>query len=271
MRVIWTFAAVFTVGLGAAALTCNPPPPAKPRPLPRTGSQLKVLTFNVNFAGVDRRRSAAAIRRSGADLVALQETTARWEQVLRRRLGRRYPYQRYRRGGGAGGMAILSRYPVKEVGWYRPPKGGWFPAWLLRVSTPQGPVQVLNVHLRPPLGQSGVSSLPVTYFSTRAVRLREIRRHLGRVSPKLPLVMLGDFNEDDGGRAVRYLTTKGLRSALAQHDRRTATWQWRTSVGTVRSRLDHIFHSKELRCVNAQVLGEAASDHFPVEAVLAWR
>jgi endonuclease/exonuclease/phosphatase (EEP) superfamily protein YafD len=269
-RAFLSLAATLAVGAGAVALTCNPPPPEKPRPLSREKSQLKVMTFNVNFGGVDMERSAGVVERSGADLVALQETTPRWEALLRRRLGRRYPHMLFRRGGGAGGMGILSRYPVREVGWYSPPPGGWFPAWLLRVQTPRGPLQVLNVHLRPPLGPSGVSSLPVTYFSTRAVRLREIRQHLSSVSGKLPLVVLGDFNEADSGRAVRYLARKGLRSALARYDSRTATWQWRTSLGTVRSRLDHIFHSRHLRCLGAQVLGEAASDHFPVEAVLAW-
>ena len=82
--------------------------------------------------------------------------------------------------------------------------------------------------------------------------------------------MLGDFNESDRGRAVKVLRARGYRSALARHDRRTATWQWRTSFGTVRSRLDHVLY-RGLRCTAARVLPYAASDHFPVEAVFALR
>lgn len=269
MRDLWTLCSLFSAV--ALIASCNPPPRARPRPLGHRAPRFKVLTFNVNFAGVDLERSAAAIRRSRADLVALQETTPRFEAYLRRRLGRRYRHLRFRNGPGAGGMAILSQYPVREIGWYAPPRGGWFPAWLVRVRTPQGALHLLNVHLRPPLGPGGISSLPRTYFTTRPIRLREIRQHLARIPGRLPCIVLGDFNESDRGRAVRWLTRQGLRSALYRFDSRTATWQWPTSLGTVRSRLDHIFHSRGLRCVGAQVLGEAASDHFPVEAVFEWR
>jgi endonuclease/exonuclease/phosphatase family metal-dependent hydrolase len=167
-------------------------------------------------------------------------------------------------------MAILSRYPVREIRRSGPPRGGWFPAWLLEVTLGKGRrVRLLNVHLRPPLSDSGrLSSVLSAYFSTRSIRLREIRRHLPRVSQRdLPLIVLGDFNESDGGRAHRFLQRLGLRSALGTFDRHSPTWRWRTSVGTLRSRLDHIYYSRGLRCMGAQVLGEAASDHYPVEAV----
>jgi endonuclease/exonuclease/phosphatase (EEP) superfamily protein YafD len=243
-------------------------PPAAP--LPVALRQLKVLTFNVNFGAVDMERSAAVIRASNADVVALQETTPAWERHLRQALRGQYPELHFRHAGGAGGMAFLSRHPLTDLGQSFPPAGGWFPAWAMAARTPIGEITVMNLHLRPPLPESGrTSGIPTAYFATRPVRAREVQHHLESLPSRRPLLVLGDLNESDGGRAHRVLAARGLRSALARHDRSTPTWRWQTSLGPIAMRLDHIYHSPELSCVAARVLGEAASDHYPVEAVLA--
>jgi len=265
---------VAVVGLALVSLAlvvggCHPPPRKSPPPLVKKTKQLKVVTFNVNYAGVDMARAAQVLHRVDADVVALQETTPAWERYLRRRLKSRYPVQRYRHAGGAGGLAFLSRHPLRSMKVIPPPARGWFPAWLVRVRTPLGRLLLLNVHLRPPIGDSGrVSTVPVAYFYTRSIRKKEIRRHLSQALQNRPMVVLGDFNESSGP-ALRLMQRRGLRSALARYDSTTPTWRWRTSLHTFRSRLDHIFFSKHLRCVGAQVLGYAASDHYPVEAVFA--
>ncbi len=259
---------VALLALGAGP-SCYSSPSGSPVPLRKAPRQLKVVTFNVNYAGVNMARSARVLRRSGADVVALQETTPAWERYLRKELGRQYPVQRYRHSGGAGGLAFLSRYPLRSVRVISPPDRGWFPAWLVEASTPLGKVHFLNVHLRPPIGNSGRSSSVVSaYFYTRSIRKREIRRHLSRAPRDRPLLVLGDFNES-GGPALRWVRRRGLRSALERFDSSTATWRWKTSVITLKSRLDHVFFSKHFQCVGAQVLGYAASDHYPVEAVFA--
>ncbi|MFH2006688.1 MAG: endonuclease/exonuclease/phosphatase family protein [bacterium] len=248
---------------------CHPAQHRAPPTLKHRSDQLKVVTFNVNFGGVDMARSARVILATNADVVALQETTPSWERELRRRLGSRYPIMRFRHGRGAGGMAFLSRWPLQTVAVFQPPARGWFPAWLVKVRSNNGQVYLLNVHLRPPIGDSGkLSSVPAAYFYTRSIRLRELQLYVGRVPNRYPLIVLGDFNEA-AGPAIRWIRGRGMRSALAKVDRKTPTWRWKTSLYTFRSRLDHIFFSKHFRCVDAQVLGDAASDHYPVEAVLA--
>jgi vancomycin resistance protein VanJ len=261
-------AGVLLVAAGAVP-ACYSTPCKPPVPLRKQAHQLKVVTFNVNYAGVNMAHSARVLQQSGADVVALQETTPAWERYLRRRLRRQYPVQRFRHHGGAGGLAFLSRYPLRSVRLIKPPRRGWFPAWLVEARTALGRVHFLNVHLRPPIGDSGrTSSVPAAYFCTRSIRKREIQKHLSQTPRGRPLVVLGDFNES-GGPALRWVRGRGLRSALARFDSSTPTWRWKTSVMTFRSRLDHLFFSKHLRCVGAQVLGYAASDHYPVEAVFA--
>jgi endonuclease/exonuclease/phosphatase family metal-dependent hydrolase len=108
------------------------------------------------------------------------------------------------------------------------------------VRTPSGPVQILNVHLRPQVSESG--SFLVGRFTTGANRERELRAHLQRMTSDMPTIVAGDFNEDESGRAVRTLTDRGMRSALREFAPRDTTWRWTIGSITVRQRFDHIVY-----------------------------
>jgi endonuclease/exonuclease/phosphatase family metal-dependent hydrolase len=235
------------------------------KPEEPSGPHFSALTYNVNWGAPGPDLAAKAIEQADADVVGLQETTPAWERLLRPRLGAAYPHMRFRHDAGAGGMAVLSRWPIQDVAFVRS-KAGWFPGWIVRVETPVGPVQFLNVHLRPPVSERG-SVGPGPYVSTKAVRKREIRELHARLESELPTIVLGDFNEDDSGSAVAWLKAQGMKDALREFDRRTNTWQWRTRYVTLRDRLDHIFYSSHLRCLSARVIKEGASDHFPLMAL----
>ena len=234
-----------------------------------TGPHFAVLTYNVNFGGPRADLAAKAILSADADIVCLQETTPAWERYLHTNLKEMYPHILFRHFGGAGGLAVLSRLPVKEKA-YVLPEAGWFPGWIVEAQTPVGPVQILNVHLRPAVSDRG-SFTPSSYYSTKAVRLDEIRWFAARLNPKRAAIVLGDFNEDDSGRAVQWLRTSGMKDALREFDRSTDTWRWRTSVYTFRDRLDHILYTSQLHCFSAHVIKRGASDHLPVVAVFGER
>jgi len=230
-----------------------------------TGPHFTVLTYNVNWGGPGADLAVKAVQDSGADIVCLQETTPDWERYLRPRLEATYPHILFRHHGGAGGQAFLSKFTLKEIAYVRP-SAGWFPGWIVEALTPVGRVQILNVHLRPALSDRG-SVTPSAYYSTKSVRLTEIQGFHRRLDHKRPHIVLGDFNEDDGGRVITWLAEQGMTDALSQFDRSTPTWEWRTSLVTLRDRLDHIAYSRHLHCYGAKVIRAGASDHFPVLAV----
>jgi endonuclease/exonuclease/phosphatase (EEP) superfamily protein YafD len=234
------------------------------RPEAPNGPHFSVLTYNVHYSGSGRQLTLDAIRKSAADIVCLQETTPAWEQFLRPALQPVYPHMRYKHFGGGGGLAILSKWPVDELE-YVPSSASWFPGWLLKVVTPVGPVQFLAVHLRPALHEDGSFGLG-PFLASKAVRREEIESLYGHLKPGLPTIMLGDSNEGNAGRAVRWLQGKGLTDALREFDRGTTTWRMRYGPLRLAFRLDHIFYSKELHCLEARVLREGGSDHFPVLA-----
>jgi vancomycin resistance protein VanJ len=248
--------------LFAAICGCRPPlrAPEEPR-----GAHFSVLTYNVNYGGYRADLGVEAILEADAGIVCLQETSPGWEEYLRPRLKARYPHCLFRHGRGAGGMAVFSKWALREVAWHKP-AAGWFRGWVLRADTPAGPVEFLAVHLRPPLSERGRPSLGAMR-RTRAVRLAEIAELEKKLDPETPRIVLGDFNEEDNGRAVQYLVKKGYVDALAEFDRKSDTWHWRAGPVLLNRRFDHVLYSRGLHCCRAQVVKAGASDHRPVRAL----
>jgi endonuclease/exonuclease/phosphatase family metal-dependent hydrolase len=227
-----------------------------------------VLTFNVNWGGAHMDLAAQAIRNSGAEIVCLQETTPEWEAYLTRSLKAEYPFMEFRHSATrmGGGLAVLAKGPAQEVA-YVPSETGWFDGWIVEFKTAVGPVQVVNVHLRPPISDRG--SWVSGYLTTGADRESEIERFFAARKQGLPTLVMGDFNDGENSPSVRWLESQGLANALPQFDRSTPTWNWRYRGVTLKRRLDHILYTPDLHCSAARVLRSAASDHWPVEAVFS--
>lgn len=227
---------------------------------------LHLLTYNVNWGGARPDLAAELILRSGADIVCLQETTPQWERYLRQALTPEYQFAQFRNSKNrmGGGLGFLAKVPAKEVA-YIPSETGWFDGWIMKFETVLGPIQVINVHLRPPISDGG--SWVSGYFTTKDDRRLEIERFYSKREPHTPTLVLGDFNDGESGAAVRWLQSQGMLNSLPQFDRYDPTWEWKTSLGKLKRRMDHILYSRELDCSAARVVPAGASDHFPVEAI----
>ncbi len=257
------------LAMGAAGLHagCARAPRSPRAPAPGQAA-VKLLTYNVNYGLAGDEATLAAVFEPEADIVLLQETTQAWERQIRP-VAKAYSHVEFREGPGAGGMAVLSKYPLTEQEWIEPPEGGWFPAWRMVFKTPIGPLQVLSVHLRPQMSESG--SVVSGYLTTPPVREAEIARYQKRLKADLPTLIAGDFNEGRRGLAIRYLDRRGYRSALQDFTRDTDTWRWRSSVGYVSAELDHVVVGEKLEALEVRVLGSGNSDHLPILAVVTKR
>ncbi len=238
---------------------------SRPLRAPRapSGPTLKVMSYNVNFGLGGDPSTLAAISRGAADLIFLQETTSAWERALRRDLRDRYPYMAFKHHQAAGGLAVLSRFPFQDME-TMPSPVGWFPAWRVVVTSPLGKLQVLLVHLHPPVSETG--SVVSGYFTTPSVRQKEMVAFSSMIDPRLPTLVLGDFNEDEGGRAIAHLREGGFRSVLEEFHRDTDTWRWNTRLGQISHTLDHILYDLRLDPLDARVIEAGRSDHLPVIA-----
>jgi endonuclease/exonuclease/phosphatase family metal-dependent hydrolase len=229
-------------------------------------ADFNILTYNVNWGGAGADQVARFILESGAEIVCLQETTPEWERIIKREASRDYLFSEFRESKGrmGGGLAFLSKVPAREIA-YIPSETGWFDGWVVEFATAAGPVQVLNVHLRPPVSDRGgwVSG----YLNTRDDRVTEMERFYKHVNPGVPLVVAGDFNDSEDSQVVEWLEKRGLTNALPQFDRSTPTWRWKYRGVSLKRRMDHVVYSPELVCAGAKVIEAGPSDHFPV---LAW-
>ncbi|MBA3453823.1 MAG: endonuclease/exonuclease/phosphatase family protein [Deltaproteobacteria bacterium] len=227
-------------------------------------ARLRLLSYNVNFGLAGDIAGVRAVGHTKADLVVLQETNPKWERALVETLGRRYPHVRFADPDGlpAGGLGVMSRFPIVALETL-PSDGGFFVAWRIVVDSNLGRIQVLNVHLRPPVSDHG--NWVVGLFSTRGDRLRELTQHLSRLDTTLPTVIAGDFNEQGDGLALQHASTLGYVDAISQHAGPTRTWEWRLASGlTLTYQLDHILYDARFSAVAARIEESGRSDHRPI-------
>lgn len=227
-----------------------------------------MVTYNVNFGIPGDAETIGAIAAADGDVVLLQETNRTWEAALIRALGDRYPFRRFEHRPAAGGAGVLSKHPIDSIEILEPTAAGaWFPAMRIVVRTEAGPVQLLNVHLRPQVSDSG--SFVSGYFSTPPIREREIAGYADELEPDLPTLIAGDFNESTSGDATELLTDRGFVDALHEFAPGADTWRWTTSVGSIESSLDRVLYrpADGLEPIRAEVIERGRSDHLPVVTV----
>jgi endonuclease/exonuclease/phosphatase (EEP) superfamily protein YafD len=235
---------------------------------------LRLMTYNLNYGNSNLTATLDAIAAGDADVVLLQEITREWRDALRKRFAAEYPYQAHQVWTrGPGGIAVVSRLELLEEALWEPPAGtgAWFPAQRIVVATRFGPLQILNVHLRPALdGGSWVRG----FMTTPPVRRREMEAHWQQLRlHRLPTIVAGDFNEDDTGRAIDYLAHHGMTRVPTTGPR---TWHYETTHdGTtsdlLKIDLDHVMIDSHLVARDAAVLDAGTSDHRPVVVTISPR
>jgi endonuclease/exonuclease/phosphatase (EEP) superfamily protein YafD len=229
------------------------------------------MTYNVNYGNPNVAATLAAIAEEDVDIVLLQEITVEWRDALAKMFATQYPFQIFRvHARAAGGLAVLSKFPITQEEVFAPPRGGWFPAERLIIASSLGPLQILNVHLRPCLD---AGSWVRGYQTTPPIRRREIEAYWRRITYDLPTIVAGDFNEEPTGRAVAYLAKHGMTRVEPTGP---TTWHYETamsgkSVDLLRLDIDHVMIDSHLVATDARVLDAGTSDHRPVVVTLAPR
>lgn len=254
------FALVVVATMGG----CGPRPLEPRDPTPGV-PHFVVQTFNVEFEHWGDPATVEAVGHENADIVCLQEVTYDWERVIRKRYASQYPNMIFYPNGGTGGLAALSRYPLEDLG-LRPGPNGWHPAWHFLVHTPMGPVQVLNVHLRSVL--SGRSSSVSAYVNVSSDHQQEIQLFTADCSTTSPTLVVGDFNEEPGGSAIRYLENEGFQDALWLYHPGQWTWHHPSLGDQFAKAFDHILFDSAFEPLNSWVTRRGNSDHIPVLAHL---
>jgi endonuclease/exonuclease/phosphatase (EEP) superfamily protein YafD len=240
-------------------------------------SPLRVMTYNVAGIFVHDRAPLAVMRPHHPDLVLLQEVrNTRHVMELGQALGLSYwhfaPYSKER-----GGVAILSRWPLSPAHmlfWDNSPQGKV--ALAAQVDSPVGRFWACSVHLDNPLNTKNPSRWQKVLFlwqefftpTLRTQQAQELSAWLLGLGGE-GIILGGDFNSlplAGADRHLRQYFSDTLSIGLQQYF--TGTY-WGPPHTPILPRIDFIYHSPHWQVVEAQVVQQKASDHFPVLAILS--
>lgn len=222
---------------------------------PTGAPQLRVLTHNVWVENANLGMTGAVIAGSGADVVLLQETT-RARDALIAATTRRFPYRTGCTEGGCG-LTILSRWPIRESGYFlRDERGRRFGPPLLwaDIAVPgMAPVRVATLHYPWPLPAA-----------RQARRRTAAIAALGRID-RGSLIFAGDMNLTPWSAAMR-----AQDDALAPLTRMTrAIWSWPRAFPFLP--IDQLYAGPDWGMVRVDRLTATGSDHFPLLITLGRR
>lgn len=216
-----------------------------------TGGDLTIATHNVNADNPDPAATAKKVAASGADVIALEELTAKALPTYRATLAKKYPYRTVQ-----GTVGVWSKYPLSDA---RPVdiKMGWTRALRTTVTAPGGQrVAVYAAHL-PSVRVKVKAGFTASQRDNSAAALGEAIAD--ETVPKV--VLLGDLNGTMNDRSLAPVTSQ-LRSAQgAAGDGLGFSWP----AAFPMARIDQIM-VKGVDPTSAWTLPSTGSDHLPLAA-----
>lgn len=209
-----------------------------------TGPQLRILTANLRFGQAGDQGLVDLVRRTGADVLSVQEFTpaaadrldeAGIEQVL--------PYRVIDPRSGPEGSGLYSRYPLTQLPERGPTTFAMVNATLAVPGAP--PVRLTAAHPPAPLGPD-------------AARWRHDLREIPPATPHGQVgIVAGDFNASLDHLPLRRLIGTGF------HDAADSTGQG--IVPTFRPwppiTIDHVLADKRVAFQNVKIFYQPGSDH----------
>jgi endonuclease/exonuclease/phosphatase (EEP) superfamily protein YafD len=233
------------------------------------GPQLRVLQFNAFGNNHDLDAALAMIRKTDADVVAIEEPI----KLLRRRadLNRMYPYSTPC-PHDCSALLLSKHRPLRIASDFR--KGNWE---RLPDTPGNGPITFARMDL---LGRDGkpISIVAIHLFwplppAPAARQLDTLTRYIGQTD-RTRTVLLGDFNLTPWSYAMRGLD-RNLQP-MTRHTRALFSWpayQWnsKTKWPFPFLPIDHVYAGSQWRATRVDRLPRAGSDHFPVVVDLRLR
>lgn len=241
---------------------------------PESTGPIRFMSYNVhsafNTAGsLDVEEIARVIEDTEASIVGIQEIprgrllsgTTDLLTLLQLRLGFEH-VAFFGTTDPVWGNAILSRYPITEVGTdYLPLVGTPMRRGVLgaSVATDLGEILVISTHLQH-VNDSDFHDVDpeADLLPVHTEQIDTILRHW---AGRDPAVLMGDFNARPDWAQIQQIIDAGWVDSWAEAGVGDG---FTSGAANPMFRIDYVFHTPGLRAVDAGVLISRASDHFPV-------
>lgn len=226
------------------------------RPIPEStgGATIRVLTHNLSVRNGDLPGTTAAVARSGADIVLLQEVMP-GVRALMTGLGRPYPHATPCPGDRCG-LLILSRWPILASGYFLEDARGRHmgpPLLWARIAAPGGAMVAATTHYPWPLPAAA-----------QAAKRRSLAQALARTD-RDALILGGDMNLTPWSAAMREQD-----AAFAPLTRMTrAAFSWPAPLPVLP--IDQLYAGPDWDRAAVRRLPATGSDHRPILVTLVRR
>ncbi|MBE2180761.1 MAG: endonuclease/exonuclease/phosphatase family protein [Chthoniobacterales bacterium] len=229
-----------------------------PQPPPASSPEgLRLLSFNVHTANERKSDIAAAIRKSGADMVALYEVDPGWVQALEG-LAPEYRITAADPREDNFGIVLLSRN-VEHTAQIRDLGPAGVPSILVQSTDPRFRGTLVFTHPVPPVGREG-SELRNSQLEAVA----EFVRQTGTGN----ILVAGDLNATPWSSALNPLWAAGLRD-LRKGFGISPTWM--RGMPWISIPIDHVLGGPEVEVHAFELLPEEGSDHTAISATISNR
>lgn len=240
--------------LAAAALNARPLLPYLDRGQSATAEGFDFAAVNLRGGNRNSERFERWLADAQPHVVALAELNHRHTEAMNR-LDGIYPARSMHPGYDNFGIGLMSRFPIVTTERFY--LGDVSPAIAAEIQTPDGVIDVIAIHLRPPISPNQAARR-----NQQLVALAELaaeRRH--------PLVILGDFNTTPYSPKLQRLLADG---GLADTSRgRGISYTWPRGLPLFRVPIDLCLVSTEFEVLNQRLGPAIGSDHWPLVTSLA--
>lgn len=229
--------------------------------------ELRVMTFNVHHGWSGPDKVSETIMQANPDVICLQESERYYPKVSKDLATRRFfsDYEERR----VSDLCTMSKYPIKSVGYHILHEKGRSYALATTLDVDGTLVTVINVHfvktawLRE--GRPGFEVSSDFALHSEEVRNIQMRKLVELIyNTHTPVVVAGDFNTPPRGLVYKEIADR-LQDAFC-----AAGWGLGYTFHSKLplTRIDYVFHDKDISTLSCTEISGRASDHLPVVADL---
>jgi endonuclease/exonuclease/phosphatase (EEP) superfamily protein YafD len=221
---------------------------------------IKAMTFNMLFDNEDYDAISKMVVENNPDIIGLQEVRSQ-APILKKRFAKDYPYSVFRRVELYHNVGILSRFPIDNIiALPAPIKRGI----QVTLSLNNGnTLEAIVAHLTPSYPLNEFLEKADFWYKSRAAEVSYLNQIVKQYNQ--PMIVMCDCNFTDTSE-----TYSQMQNAMIDSFHQAGWGFGHTFLGRFFpvGRIDYIWHTQDIKTVEAYVGREAGSDHLPVIAKL---
>lgn len=231
-------------------------------PVSQNQQTIKAMTFNMLRSNTDYDSIVKMVAENNPDIIGLQEVTPQAAPILIKRLEKDYPYRAFHPIELSHNVGILSRFPIdKLIALPAPPIKRGIQV-TLRLKNGE-PIEAIVTHLIPFYPLNNFYRLAQDWYANRAKEVSYLSNIVKQYDE--PVIVMCDCNFTDTSE-----TYSQMQNAMSDSFHQAGWGFGHTFKGKhfPVGRIDYIWHTEDIKTLEAYVAKGGGSDHFPLVAKL---